>query len=148
MCRGTSNYKSSFFLEFVYPSENNLSYTNSQKFCTLVNKQLAHEEKRDINALLRKTTSASSSQDATWKIHQRLPKFHRFIMRWQPPPPTNTFLGIRQQNVNIVTKIQTIFLDFFRTFVQVSPLCRLSFVSIDRQQINNKLHCHVFVTNQ
>ena len=30
----------------------------------LVNKQIAHEQKRDINALLIKTTSASSSQDA------------------------------------------------------------------------------------
>ena len=78
-------------------------------------------------------------------------EFSHLIPNWEfrkVSCATNTFLGIRQQNVNIVTKIQTIFLDFFRTFVQVSPLCRLSFVSIDRQQINHKLHCHVFVTNQ
>ena len=40
-------------------------FTESEKFCTLGNKQIAHEQKRDtsLNALLIKTTSASSSQD-------------------------------------------------------------------------------------
>ena len=66
------------------------------------------------------TTSASSSQDhdALWKkIHQRFPKFARLIITWQPfTKPTNKFLGFRQQNVHFVTKIQTILLEFLRTF--------------------------------
>ena len=45
------------------------------------NKQIAHEQKRDtsLNALLIETTSASSSQDTLLKIHQRLPKFAKWI---------------------------------------------------------------------
>ena len=39
-------------------------YRNSEKLCPLVklNKQIAHEQKRDINALLIKTTLACSSK--------------------------------------------------------------------------------------
>ena len=71
----------------------------------------------------------------------------------------------RQQNVNIVTKIQTILLDFLRTFVKVNQLCGLenSFVSVpfDCQRLNKQIapsllsqttqtkldECGVFVTN-
>ena len=55
----------------------------------LINRQVAHEQKRDISFLVIK------------KIHQDFQSSQNmFIIRWQPSSPTNKFLGFRQQNVN------------------------------------------------
>ena len=78
-------------------------HRNGEKLCPLgkLNKQIAHEQTRDISALLIKTTLVCSSKIPCEKYIKYFQNLHnRFIIRWQPPLPTNKFLRFWQQNVN------------------------------------------------